>query len=236
MNTAARTPQRPTGLLLASATALLALTAAVWPLHSQAQGTTTAAQPATSSNTTADTTPGGASPRGPQHARHPGDGPARPMHAKHHGPGPGGPGDLPGGRSLQVLLDHAKATPEQRTQIEALMSQARQDLRNQQDSSRSTHLQLMQALAQPTVDTRAIESLRQQSLAQHDKASQRLTQALVDAAKLLTPEQRANLSQHLASLERPARGDRAERTRAERPPRGTAPPQNAAPGTAPASR
>jgi Spy/CpxP family protein refolding chaperone len=134
-----------------------------------------------------------------------------------------------------MLLEHAQATPEQRTKIQALMEQARQDMRAQHEGARTTQQQLMQALAQPTVDTRAIEGLRQQALAQHDKASQRMTQALVDAAKLLTPEQRAGLSQHLASLDPGQPGDRPQRTRAERPPR-AATPAPTTPGAAPATR
>ncbi len=60
----------------------------------------------------------------------------------------------------------------------------------------------MQALAQPTVDTRAIEKLRQQALAQHDKASQRMTQALLDTSRVLTTEQRAGLNQRMAMVQR----------------------------------
>lgn len=231
MNTATRTAQRPTGLWLASATALLALAAAALPLHSQAQSTSSATTSAAPDSSAAPRT----APR-PEHRadRHP-DGPPRAQHAKHHGPGGPGPAGLPGGRHLQMLLEHAKATPEQRTQIEAVMQKAREDLRAQHEGGRATHQQLMQALAQPTLDTRAIESLRQQALAQHDKASQRMTQALVDAAKLLTPEQRAGLSQHLASLDHAHPGDRPQRTRAERPARAV-PPAPATPGAAPATR
>jgi Spy/CpxP family protein refolding chaperone len=204
MNTAARTPQRPSGLVLVSATALLALAAAVIPLQAEAAPATA---PATTPADASATASAASAPTGrPAPRDHQGPGPARAMHAKHHGE-PGGPAGMLGGRPLQAMLDHAKATPEQRTQIEALMQKARQDLQSQREAGRSTHLQLMQALAAPTVDARAIEALRKQGLAQHDQASQRMTQALVDAAKLLTPEQRASVAQHLASVAERPRGE-----------------------------
>jgi Spy/CpxP family protein refolding chaperone len=56
----------------------------------------------------------------------------------------------------------------------------------------------MQALfTQPTVDANAAESLRQQMLARHDAASKRMMQAMLDVSRVLTPEQRQQLAQHM---------------------------------------
>jgi Spy/CpxP family protein refolding chaperone len=70
----------------------------------------------------------------------------------------------------------------------------------------------MQALlAQPTVDARAAEALRQQASALHDQASKRVLQAMIDVSRVLTPEQRKTLAdraaQHRSMMER----HRAER-------------------------
>ena len=83
----------------------------------------------------------------------------------------------------------------------------RQDLRAQREAGRQLHDQQHALLTQPNVDVAAVEALRQQMLAQHDQASQRITQALVQASRVLSPEQRKLIGEHRAMLER----HRAER-------------------------
>jgi Spy/CpxP family protein refolding chaperone len=125
---------------------------------------------------------------------------AQPAHAQPMGPMHGGPGGMHGGgmgmdgAHMGHVLDAVKATPEQRTQIKAIMDGARNDLKAQQSAGRTLHQQMQAAFAQPTVDAAAVETLRQQITAQHDTASKRMTQALLDASKVLTPEQRKTLS------------------------------------------
>ena len=55
----------------------------------------------------------------------------------------------------------------------------------------------MALFTQPTVDARAAEALRQQMLAQHDQASQRMLQTMLDVSRVLTPEQRKTLSDRM---------------------------------------
>jgi periplasmic protein CpxP/Spy len=55
-------------------------------------------------------------------------------------------------------------------------------------------------LTQPGIDRAAIEAFRAEQLALADAASKRLTQALGDAAEVLTPEQRRRLDERLAEL------------------------------------
>ena len=154
-----------------------------------------------------------ASPEGPP----PGMGPA--PHGMHPGMHPGmrpgmqrdmhlGP-EMAGGsaRFLGRMLDLAKATPEQRRQIHQIMQAARQDLRAQREAGHQLRDQQHALLTQPNVDAAAVEALRQQMLAQHDQASQRITQALVQASRVLSPEQRKLIGEHRAMLER----HRAER-------------------------
>ncbi len=96
------------------------------------------------------------------------------------------------------LLDEVKATPEQRTQIRALLDAARGDLQAQREAGRGLREQAMSLFSQPTVDARATEALRQQMLAQHDSASKRMSQLMLDLSRVLTPEQRKQMAELMA--------------------------------------
>ncbi len=109
------------------------------------------------------------------------------------GPMMGGPmmGGMHGGR----LLDAVGATAEQKAQIKQIMDAAHTELKAQRDAGRGLHDQMRQLFTQPTVDARAVETLRQQMLAQHDQASKRMMQAMLEASRVLTPEQRAKMAE-----------------------------------------
>jgi len=119
-------------------------------------------------------------------------------HAQSPMPPDGGPamfGRGPhGGRMLERMLDSVNASAEQRTRIHEIMKSAMTDLRAQRDTTRGLRDQSMSLFAQPTVDAQAVEALRQQMLQQHDLASKRWTQAMLDAAAVLTPDQRKQLA------------------------------------------
>jgi Spy/CpxP family protein refolding chaperone len=109
------------------------------------------------------------------------------------------------------MLDAVKATPEQRAQIQKIMEGARTDLQAQREAGNALRGQLMQAMAQPNIDANAVEQVRQKMLAQHDQVSKRRMQAMVDAARVLTPEQRKQLSERMGQ-----RRDMMERHHRER--------------------
>lgn len=128
--------------------------------------------------------------------------PGRPGgHADHRGHMMGGEhGHHGGGMDMKWsgrMLDAVKATPEQRAQIQKIMEGARTDLQAQREAGRALRGQLMQTMAQPNIDANAVEQLRQKMLAQHDQVSKRRMQAMVDAARVLTPEQRRQLSERM---------------------------------------
>jgi periplasmic protein CpxP/Spy len=106
----------------------------------------------------------------------------------------GGMGHRGGMGHMGRMLDAVNATPEQRAQIKQIMEAAHTDLKAQRASGMALRQQSMALLAQTTIDARAVETVRQQMLAQHDAASKRMTQALVDAANVLTPPQRQTLA------------------------------------------
>jgi Spy/CpxP family protein refolding chaperone len=130
---------------------------------------------------------------------------AQPAHAMPGGHADGMRGGPHGGMGLPLghprmaerLLDSVDATPEQRTQIRNLLEAARGDLQAQREAGRSLHQQQMALFAQPTVDARAAEALRQQMLAQHDTASKRMTQLMLDVSRVLTPAQRQQLAERM---------------------------------------
>lgn len=115
-----------------------------------------------------------------------------------HRGGPGGPGMMAAGGlfggHLEHMLDVVNATDAQRTQIEAIFKAARQDLSGQRDAGRKLHEQLATLYTATNVDAAAIEAVRVQMSAQHEAASKRMSQASIDAARVLTPEQRAKIA------------------------------------------
>lgn len=123
------------------------------------------------------------------------------------------------GRGIDHMLDGLGVTDAQRAQIKQIAVAAANDLKAQREAGRALHEQGMQLFAAPAVDAAAAESLRQQMQAQHDQASKRMLQAMLDASKVLTPEQRAKMvdrmKQRGATMK--DRREREHRERASRP-------------------
>jgi protein CpxP len=125
----------------------------------------------------------------------------------HHGMGGGmgmgmgmgeGPGMMPfGGRQLGHMLDEVKATDAQRKQIEVITDKARTDVQALHEEGRKLHEQGLALWAAPKLDAAAIEAHRQQMLKHHDQVTQRMSQAMLEAGKVLSPEQRATLVQRM---------------------------------------
>lgn len=121
-------------------------------------------------------------------------------HAHGHGMRGHEPGMM-GPRMSMHLLDSVDASEAQRGQIKQIMDLVRQDMRASHESGRKLHAQMRDAMLGPQVDAAQLEVLRQQQLAQHDAMSRRMLQAMADAAKVLTPEQRAKLAERMKKAE-----------------------------------
>lgn len=120
---------------------------------------------------------------------------AQPSHGGfHRGPAMMAPGGLFGGH-MEHLLDLVNATDSQRSQIDAIFKAARQDLSGQREAGRKLHEQMATLYTATNVDAAAIEAVRVQMSAQHEAASKRMSQASVEAARVLTPEQRAKIAE-----------------------------------------
>jgi protein CpxP len=130
-----------------------------------------------------------------------------PRHAMHHGPrggdvGFGGHRLFMGSpehvdRSVDRFLKGIDATEAQRTQIKQIVRTAAAELKPIHEAVRALRTQGQQLFTAPTVDARAVEAVRAQLVAQHDQASKRISQAMLDISRVLTPEQRGKLAQQL---------------------------------------
>ena len=143
--------------------------------------------------------------------------------------GPGGHGSGPGpgmmlfggspehlGRGIDHMLDGLGATEAQRAQVKQIAMAAAADLKTQHEAGRALRDKGTEIFAAPTVDATAAESLRQQMLAQHDQASKRVLQAMLDVSKVLTPEQRAKLAERVKQRQAIMQ-ERMQRERGQRP-------------------
>ena len=131
-----------------------------------------------------------------------------------HGPGrgPGGPDGFGGpglfvgppehaARAVDHMLRGLDATDAQKSQITQIVQAAGVDLKSQRDAERALHDRALQIFTAPTVDPAQAESVRQQMLAQHDTASRRVLQAMLDVSRVLTPDQRAKIGARVAERE-----------------------------------
>lgn len=122
----------------------------------------------------------------------------------HMGPGAGagmgggfGPMGMMGGRGMARALDAIGATAEQKAQIGQIMQAAQADLSSQREARTQLSEQARALFTAPTVDANAVEALRQKMLARQDAASKLMTQAMVDAARVLTPDQRKQMVEQM---------------------------------------
>ena len=119
-------------------------------------------------------------------------------------------------RMVERMLHGLDVTEAQTTQIQQIARAAAQDLQSQREAHRALHQQSRQAWSQPTVDTNAVEAVRQQQIALMDQRSKRMTQAMLEISRVLTPEQRTQLAERRAQRhqhmhERAGKGPRGER-------------------------
>ncbi|EXL06773.1 Spy/CpxP family protein refolding chaperone [Aquamicrobium defluvii] len=101
------------------------------------------------------------------------------------------------GRGLGSALDAVDATAEQEDRIWAIIDGARAELRPVMREFRDTRSAVMDLIAAPTIDRAAAEKLRAGRIAAIDEASKKMTAAALEAAEVLTPEQRARLVENM---------------------------------------
>jgi Spy/CpxP family protein refolding chaperone len=120
----------------------------------------------------------------------------------------GGPSFLPLGPMLDHVLDDVQASPTQRAQVHQILDAADADVRADLAAGRADHAQMLQLFSQPAIDAAAVEAVRERIEQRRDAESRRLTQAMVDAAQVLSVEQRQQIAQRIAQGPRHVTGNR----------------------------
>lgn len=92
------------------------------------------------------------------------------------------------------LLYELDATPEQRQKVKDILGKAFDDMSNLRDQKTDNRQAVIDILSQPKIDRAKLQALTTNKVRQMEQVSTRMTQAIADAAEVLTPEQRAKLS------------------------------------------
>lgn len=100
-------------------------------------------------------------------------------------------------RMLKHLYVEIDATDAQKARLGPIVKQAIGDLMPLRQRIRDARRQAMALLTGESVDRDAIEALRAEQMQLADQASRRITQALADAAEVLTPEQKKEIAERM---------------------------------------
>jgi len=99
-------------------------------------------------------------------------------------------------RAIRHLAIELDATPDQQEKLRGIAKAAVKDLAPMREKVQSAQ-RARALLTQQSIDRAAVEALRAEQIALADAASKRVTQALIDAAEVLTPEQRRKIDERL---------------------------------------
>jgi periplasmic protein CpxP/Spy len=100
-------------------------------------------------------------------------------------------------RRLEKMLDMLKANDSQRTAIKAIAERMFAEMQPVHQQHKQLHDAMVAAFTADTVDRTAVEKLRLQVTALVDQGSQVFSKGLLDAAQVLTPEQRQTLAKFI---------------------------------------
>ena len=118
-------------------------------------------------------------------------------------------------RHMKRMLDSVEATPEQRAQIRQINSANQEGRKAQREQVKALRSQMATLMAQPNVDARAAETLRQQMMAQQDQASKQRMQTMLEVSRVLTPEQRQKMASRTEQRRSMLERHRSERQQLE---------------------
>jgi Spy/CpxP family protein refolding chaperone len=100
-------------------------------------------------------------------------------------------------RHMAIELD---ATDAQQDKLRAVVKAAVKDLIPLREKAQSARLKARELLTQPTIDRAEIEKFRTEQVALADTFTKRVSQAIGDAAEILTPDQRRKLNDRLPPM------------------------------------
>ena len=101
-------------------------------------------------------------------------------------------------RMVKRFGSRVDATAEQQARLTAIAQGAAKDIVPVREKLREARRQAVDLVRAPTVDRAALEKLRADQLQLADAVTRRMTQAMADAAEVLTPEQRKKLGDRFA--------------------------------------
>lgn len=101
-------------------------------------------------------------------------------------------------RGIKHFAVEADATPDQVQKLTAIAKAAARDLLPMREKMQAARKQAVELMTGASIDRAQIEKLRTDKLADMDAVSKRMTQAMADAAEILTPEQRKKLADRMA--------------------------------------
>ena len=97
-------------------------------------------------------------------------------------------------RHLSIEVD---ATPDQQERLRGIVRSAVRDLLPLREKAMTSRQRGRELLTQTTIDRAAIETLRAEQMGLADQATRRVSQALADAATVLSPEQRRKIAERI---------------------------------------
>lgn len=100
------------------------------------------------------------------------------------------------GHRFEQLLDEIDATDEQADKLWDIFGNALTEMWPMMREFRSARGEALELLSVPTIDRAAVEKLRAERIAALDTASKTMADTLIQAAAVLTPEQRSKLLEH----------------------------------------
>ncbi len=99
-------------------------------------------------------------------------------------------------RRVERALSRVDATAEQKQKVSAIAKTAVSDLAALGVNPRELRSQFVALLRADTIDPAAFEALRAEQVSKIDTGSKRIVQAMAEAAAVLSPEQRRQLTDH----------------------------------------
>jgi len=105
--------------------------------------------------------------------------------------------------ATEWVLSRVDASEDQRARIRVIVQDALKDFSQLREQHAQNREAFMTALTRPTVDRDALNQIRRAELQLAESASDRLVNAVADAADVLTPEQRAKLVELAQQFRRP---------------------------------
>ena len=96
-------------------------------------------------------------------------------------------------RRFEQMMSEIGASAEQADRLRDIFESVHEDLMPERSDFHSFREELASLIASPRIDRAAAERLRAERVEAIDRASRRLTDAVLEAAEVLTPEQRVAL-------------------------------------------